>query len=289
MARSRNIKPAFFDNDLLADNDPLGRLLFIGLWTISDYKGDLEYRPNRLKAQLLPYDNCDIKELITNLDKSRFITIYSLQGCDYIHINNFCKHQNPHPNEKRKGSEVPEYKKEYTQVIDNKGLVTKHDKTRQVSEHSITDRADSLILYPDSCSLIPDSGNLIPSKTIVELKPDVSHEIFKHWQKTFNHPRSAFDKKRKALIKKWLALYSFDDLIKAIEGCSRTPHNMGDNREGRIYDSIELILRDAKHIDDYMRNYDSPPTGKVKTMDQFKRETSARAQRMMESMGMSDE
>ena len=30
---ARNIKPAFFDNDELAENDPLGRLLFIGLWT----------------------------------------------------------------------------------------------------------------------------------------------------------------------------------------------------------------------------------------------------------------
>ena len=38
MARARNIKPAFFDNDELAENEPLGRLLFIGLWTLADYQ-----------------------------------------------------------------------------------------------------------------------------------------------------------------------------------------------------------------------------------------------------------
>ena len=61
MARARNIKPAFFDNDDLAEVPPLGRILFIGFWTISDFKGDLEWRPKRIKAQILPYDDCDVE------------------------------------------------------------------------------------------------------------------------------------------------------------------------------------------------------------------------------------
>ena len=70
MARARNIKPALFTNDTLAENDALGRLLFIGLWTIADFKGDVEWRPKRVKAQVLPYDDCDIEKLAINLDKS---------------------------------------------------------------------------------------------------------------------------------------------------------------------------------------------------------------------------
>lgn len=50
MARARNIKPAFFMNDELAEIDPLGRLLFIGLWTIADREGRLEDRPARHKS-----------------------------------------------------------------------------------------------------------------------------------------------------------------------------------------------------------------------------------------------
>ena len=34
--------------------------------------------------------------------------------------------------------------------------------------------------------------------------------------------------------------------MKAIAGCGVTPFNMGDNEHGRVYDSIELILRDGR-------------------------------------------
>jgi len=136
MARSRNIKPAFFSNDKLAELSPLDRLFFIGLWTISDFKGDLEYRPKRLKAQLLPYDDCKIEEIVNNLDKSRFISIHSLLGISYIHISNFNRHQNPHPNERKSGSIIP-------QLVDSKGVAINHDSI-------VTNRADSLIPHPDS-------------------------------------------------------------------------------------------------------------------------------------------
>ena len=54
MARARNIKPAFFQNEDLAELQPIARLAFIAMWTVADYKGCMEYRPKRLKVQLLP-------------------------------------------------------------------------------------------------------------------------------------------------------------------------------------------------------------------------------------------
>ena len=98
MARSRNIKPAFFDNDLLAEIEPLGRLFFIGLWTIADYKGNFIWREKRLKAKILPYDDCDIKKLAINLDQNGFIRFYSDQDAIYCNVIEFCTHQNPHKN-----------------------------------------------------------------------------------------------------------------------------------------------------------------------------------------------
>ena len=66
MARSRNIKPGFFTNDILAEVDPLGRLLFVGLWTIADREGRVEYRPKQIKIKVLPYDDAPIDGLITD-------------------------------------------------------------------------------------------------------------------------------------------------------------------------------------------------------------------------------
>ena len=105
MARSRNIKPGFFLNDQLAEVDPLGRLLFAGLWCIADREGRLEDRPKRIKAETLPYDDCDVHELLNQLAKRGFIIRYEVAGEPYIQIVNFEKHQNPHRNER--ASEIP--------------------------------------------------------------------------------------------------------------------------------------------------------------------------------------
>lgn len=165
MARARNIKPAFFTNDELSELPPLARLLFIGLWTIADYKGCFEYKPKRLKVQLLPYDDCDIEQLVSALDKSRFISIYSAQGQTYGKVLNFNKHQNPHKNEKEKGSDIPDIELrddvDGINSIQNNGLENienNRDKNGTAHDQNETDPADSLNLIPDS--LNPDSLNL---------------------------------------------------------------------------------------------------------------------------------
>ena len=90
-------------------------------------------------------------------------------------------------------------------------------------------------------------------------------EIFEFWKTTLNHPRSNLDDKRKSLIKRHLKSgYTVDDLKHAITGCSQTPHNMGDNDRGQVYDSLELILRTSDHIDRFMRNSLAPPTSQGK-------------------------
>lgn len=156
MARSRNIKPGFFTNEQLADQDPLGRLLFIGLWTLADFKGELEWKERTIKVQILPFDDCDIKKLAINLDKSGLIRFYSRGDQIFINIPNFVKHQNPHKNEREKGSDIPEYTNESRQVIDFERLAINRDKNGTDPDKNGTAPADSLLLIPST--LIPDSG-----------------------------------------------------------------------------------------------------------------------------------
>lgn len=163
MARARNIKPQFFTNDELSELPPLARLLFIGLWTIADFKGCFEYKPKRLKVQLLPYDDCDIEQLVSALDKSRFISIYSVQGQTFGKVLNFNKHQNPHKNEKEKGSDIPDiYQNDAENVMfsDNlEAIEINHDQNG-------SDPADSLNLIPDSCSPITDTPVSVSPKFV---------------------------------------------------------------------------------------------------------------------------
>lgn len=151
MARARNIKPSFFTNDALAEyNCPLGRLLFIGLWTLADHNGNLEWRPKKIKVQLLPYDECDIEQLANNLDKSGFIRFYSDGDKIYLNVTNFVTHQNPHKNEREKGTDIPDYADHLRQLVDLKTLTINPDKSREEQEGSTSDPADSPFLNPDS-------------------------------------------------------------------------------------------------------------------------------------------
>ena len=135
MARARNIKPGLFVNDELAEVEPLGRLLFIGLWTISDREGRLKDRPKKIKAQTLPFDNCDIDDLLNQLEEHGFIYRYESGGCNLIQILNFTRHQNPHMKEPE--SELP--------APDLYGIST-------IQEPDLYDAktADSLLLIPDT-------------------------------------------------------------------------------------------------------------------------------------------
>jgi hypothetical protein len=188
MARSRNIKPSFFTNEQLADNSPLGRLLFIGLWTMADFKGDLEWKEKTLKIQLLPWDNCDLKELAINLDSSGLIRFYSSQEKTYINIPNFERHQNPHKNEKLKGSDIPRYSDELRQAFDLKGIKINRDKNGTNRDENATHPADSLLLIPDSPILNPSTPKpQKPAQAPMDTKvktpdyPDWFEEIWKHY------------------------------------------------------------------------------------------------------------
>ena len=109
-----------------------------------------------MKVQLLPYDECNIEQLVSDLEKSGFIAIYTVQGQNYIKVLNFTKHQNPHKNERESGSEIPDIhqqdKGEEINSIHSNDL----QNIEINREQDGTDRADSLNLIPDSLNLIPE-------------------------------------------------------------------------------------------------------------------------------------
>ena len=99
MARARNIKPGFFDNEILGELPALTRLLFIGLWCLADREGRLQDRPKRIKKELLGYDDVtadDVDTMLQQLNDNGFIQRYEIAGERYIQVTNFLKHQNPH-------------------------------------------------------------------------------------------------------------------------------------------------------------------------------------------------
>lgn len=145
MARTRYIKPGFFKNEILAEIDPLGRILFAGLWCWADREGRLEDRPVRIKAEILPYDNCDIEALLNALAEKGFILRYEVDGNRYIQITTFKAHQNPH---KKEAQSIIPPPAEYEESPGNSGTST--GKSDADTGKTKTSRARSLELDPRS-------------------------------------------------------------------------------------------------------------------------------------------
>ena len=105
--RSRNIKPGFFLNEKLAECDFKTRLLFIGLWCYADREGRFEWIPKRIEAAIFPYDkNVNVEKCLCNLMSLHLITSYTHSNVKVGYIENFVKHQKPHPHEAQ--STLPE-------------------------------------------------------------------------------------------------------------------------------------------------------------------------------------
>jgi hypothetical protein len=95
-----------------------------------------------------------------------------------------------------------------------------------------------------------------PATAQIEAKKvDAAELVFEHYKQVMNSPRSKLDPKRRRLIASWIKHgYTAEDLKLAIDGCRASVFHMGDNKNKMLYNSIELILRDAKHIDDFIKS-----------------------------------
>ncbi|MGY2438580.1 hypothetical protein [Pseudomonas sp. SDO52101_S400] len=205
MARSRNIKPGFFSNELLAEVDFATRLLFIGLWTEADREGRLEDRPRRLKMALFPADNVDIEKMLADLDHLGFITRYAVGSLKAIQIVNWAKHQNPHVKEAK--SIIPDM---------------------PVLEPSNEEHGASMVQAPDKHSSFPadslslDSGFLIPDSLTPSQAPVATEGLFALFWKLY--PRKVGkDKAEKAWAKLKVNQALYDLMVAALAKQVLTP------------------------------------------------------------------
>jgi len=256
MARARNIKPAFFTSEQLAECEPLARLLFAGLWTVADRNGRLEDRPKRIKIEVLPYDDCDCESLLKQLAGQGLIIRYDAEGQDIIEIPGFLRHQKPHLKEiPGKLPPQPRQKSDQHQPR-SVPAPTKASTNPSDSLNPLTSSLNPDSLSPDSLSL--DSPIPHPSKeTYVEQKGSTALSandvgaVVRHYQ-TY-HPKSKPGEKEKGRIRARLKDgYSLEDLKAAIDGCHRSPFHCGENDGGKKYQTLDLCVRSASHVAQFL-------------------------------------
>ena len=104
MARIRSVKPEFWTDEKIVDLSAFARLLFIGLWNFADDYGRMIYSPKRIKMQIFPGDNLDMEALLGEIRGDSLVSIYVVDGIEYLQVNGFAKHQKI---DKRSASKYP--------------------------------------------------------------------------------------------------------------------------------------------------------------------------------------
>jgi hypothetical protein len=77
-------------------------------------------------------------------------------------------------------------------------------------------------------------------------------KVFDAWRNILSHPKARLDDRRRRAIKRALSDYGLDDCVRAIHGIRASSFHMGDNADGKVYDDLCLIFRDAEHIERFI-------------------------------------
>jgi hypothetical protein len=187
-----------------------------------------------LKLDVVKEDS--IKKHLAEAEGAGLIVLYAIAGKAYLEIQDF----DQRVQSKSKYPEIP------------------------------SDQQKSTVVHGESQNKTALVGGEVEGEDVTSVKPVASDEatiVFEFWRTTMNHPKAAFDEKRKKLIKARLKEYSIEDLKAAIRGCSFCPHNMGKNENQTRYDGLDLILRDAAHIDRFMAIKPTSTDGKPVRLD----------------------
>ena len=72
--------------------------------------------------------------------------------------------------------------------------------------------------------------------------------VFRHWKGLYS-PKAVLDPKRRRVIRAALKNYSVEQLQTCITGYGNSPHHRGQNPTGTKYLELQLMLRDAAHVE----------------------------------------
>lgn len=81
--------------------------------------------------------------------------------------------------------------------------------------------------------------------------PSDVQSVFSAWVESTGKQRCVLDPKRQRLIAARLKEFPPEDLVAAVRGWKHSPFHRGENDRQTVYNDLELILRDARHVEQF--------------------------------------
>ena len=98
----------------------------------------------------------------------------------------------------------------------------------------------------------PRATSISKNKKSLLVDQNQIKEVFDFWVLTFGKKRVALDEKRRQAIGAAIHDYGIEACRDAITGCTLSDFHMGRNKNNKVYNEIELILRDSEHIERFL-------------------------------------
>lgn len=253
MSRIRAIKPDFWKSEQVYRCSRDARLFFIGLWNFAQDTGVIKMNFAKLKLEIFPMDvdilYSDIIKFVEELLLNELIVCFKRRDEDWIYIPSWKKHQRM--DYKTKCEHEPDEKE--LCIIDFKSYYSKFP-VREEREEIYFLKEDIIYNIP---SMTSSSKALSLNTNNLHIKHELNMSvlnIFNYWKEIMFINKAVLGEKRKIRIKNALKNYTEDEIKLAIVGCSKTPHNMGENSQGKKFIDIELILRNESNIERFIQN-----------------------------------
>lgn len=279
------VEPGFFTHPKtilltkLLGGDPLAPLYVLKLWAFcQDRRSDSHKLSSQLLAILCGYSGSNANKLESSLIASDFIR----RDVDQVTVLGWADHNakllaawsngsrggRPKKSETEGESEISE--KKSRNETSRKERAKKPQKSAEILEEKTQPKPNSEENEKEESGFPKSREEHMSNESFdggVGRDPPDDEDlspvemVFRHYQRYYprRFRRIHSDLKEWKLIKARLEKDGFTvmDLCDAIDGCRVSPHHQGVNDTGTCYDSLELIVRDVKHVQQFIEHYES--------------------------------
>lgn len=247
MGRIRSIKPEIIEDEDTAGLSHEAFRLFVGLIALADDYGNMRAQPNWLGGQIFWATKGNPEKALEELVSRKLVVLYRVGSESYAHIRGWSKHQRV---DKPGTPRVPAFCETLATSQEIPGIPRDKFLGNSGMPGLISDQDQDL--DPDQD---PDpEGDKDPGAdtlTEKERRDSPVQRVVAHYRGL--HPSSRpGDKDRQRIRARLKEGYSVEDLIAAIDGQHASPWHQGRNKDRKKYLSLELAMRDSKHVQDFM-------------------------------------
>jgi len=166
VARKRMIDPNIWQSEDFSKLSTLGKLVFIGLFSLADDEGRGRCNPVYLKSTLFPYEesirSADIDKTLFEISSNMSVIFYSCDGSNYYSLYNWNTWQKI---DRPSQSKIPEYDAEIMEITfgDNSTMVRRGipSKIKEDNRKEIEDKRNRIKdTYNENCPQLPQIQKL---------------------------------------------------------------------------------------------------------------------------------